>query len=146
MNRVNWDMLLAVLFFTGITSTSNAVNKMSPQLQLHVMQEMTSHVISPEDREYIQHEWSDARKVAEFICRPSALETLRKGPPKADKVFLGDGHNGGLTLHSSIRLTGTGQYRSHGTEWEKFNFTCELSPLTGEVTDFRYYPVTEKTG
>lgn len=67
---------------------------------------------------------SNAHRVAEFLCRPAALEALRKQDKKADKVFLGDGKNGGLNLQPATRLTGAG----HGTVWKIFSFSCELSP------------------
>ncbi|MBS7405077.1 MAG: hypothetical protein KIG22_03980, partial [Oxalobacter sp.] len=42
---------------------------------------------------------SDAQKVAETMCRPIALEYFRERYETADRVFLGTGGEGSLTLH-----------------------------------------------
>ncbi|WP_201472323.1 hypothetical protein [Escherichia coli] len=107
---------------------------------------MRTQIKNDSDFQSIRAEWTEAHKVAEFLCRPVALNMLRKMHPEVDKVFLGDGKNGGLTLHSSSQLTGTGQYRTRGINWVPFNFRCLLSPSTGAVTGFDYRLNTDTPG
>lgn len=79
--------------------------------------------------------WSNAKKVAELICRPAALPAIKKQDNRVDRVFLGTDAPESLTLESSQRLTGAGQYRTfHG--WQDFTFTCDIDPATGKVTAF----------
>ena len=78
---------------------------------------------------------SDAQKVAETMCRPIALEYFRERYETADRVFLGTGGEGSLTLHGNSRLTGTGQVRE-GFNWHYFTFDCYLNPATGYATSF----------
>ena len=78
---------------------------------------------------------NDARKVAETMCRPIALEYFRERYEAADRVFLGTGKDDSLTLHGNSRLTGTGQVRE-GFNWHYFTFDCQLNPATGYATSF----------
>lgn len=78
---------------------------------------------------------SDARKVAETMCRPLALEYFRECYETADRVFLGTGKDDSLILHGNSRLTGTGQVRE-GFNWHYFTFDCQLNPATGYATSF----------
>lgn len=111
---------------------------LTPEQQSYLEQEIRTQVKNDSDFRSVQAEWNEAHKVAEFLCRPVALEMLRKTLPEVDKVFLGDGKNGGLRLLSPSHLTGTGQYRSGGINWVSFSFSCKLSPSTGAVTGFDY--------
>jgi len=79
--------------------------------------------------------WSNAKKVAELICRPAALAALRKQVPGADRVFLGADDPKTLTLESNAKLTGTGSARGP-QGWQDFTFSCEVDPATGKVGDF----------
>ncbi|ECC8733136.1 DUF930 domain-containing protein [Salmonella enterica subsp. enterica] len=100
---------------------------------------INKQVKNDNDRLFVRNTWSEARLVAEFLCRPAALKEIRKHYPDAGKVFLGSGHNSGLTLHSSTRLTGKGQYIRRGsTEWHAFNFECLTDVDKGRVKRFRY--------
>ncbi|EDJ9072692.1 TPA: DUF930 domain-containing protein [Salmonella enterica] len=100
---------------------------------------INKQVKNDNDRLFVRNSWSEARQVAEFLCRPAALKEIRKHYPDAEKVFLGSGHNSGLTLHSSTRLTGKGQYIRRGsTEWHAFNFECLTDVDKGRVKRFRY--------
>ena len=84
----------------------------------------------------VAHSWSNAKKVAELICRPAALTVLQKQVKGTDRVFLGTDAPQSLTLESDHRLTGSGELRTpHG--WQDFSFTCDLSPATGKVTNFQ---------
>jgi hypothetical protein len=79
--------------------------------------------------------WSNAKKVAELICRPAALSILKKQTPGVDRVFLGTDDPQTLTLESNSRLTGTGQFRTV-QGWTDFTFTCDVNAETGKVTAF----------
>jgi hypothetical protein len=85
--------------------------------------------------------WSNAKKVAELICRPAALSVLKKQTPGVDRVFLGTDDPQTLTLESNSRLTGTGQFRTP-QGWTDFAFTCNVNAETGKVTAFQ--PVLSK--
>ncbi len=99
---------------------------------------INQQVKNKNDRQSARNEWSEARRVAEFLCRPVALKEIQKRYPDADRVFLGSGHNDGLTLHSASRLTGCGQFRTGGGDWSRFNFECQVDPVNGNVLQFRY--------
>ncbi len=79
--------------------------------------------------------WSNAKKVAETICRPAAVAALKKQVPGTDRVFLGTDDPKTLTLESNAKLTGTGSARNP-KGWQDFTFTCEVDPETGKVTSF----------
>ena len=79
--------------------------------------------------------WSNAKKVAELICRPAALPVLKKQIPGTDRVFLGADDPRTLNLESNAKLTGTGSARNP-KGWQDFSFTCEIDPETGKVTSF----------
>jgi hypothetical protein len=79
--------------------------------------------------------WSNAKKVAELICRPAALPVLKKQIPGTDRVFLGTDDPRTLSLESNAKLTGTGSARNP-KGWQDFTFTCELNPETGKVISF----------
>jgi hypothetical protein len=79
--------------------------------------------------------WRPAKQVAEVLCRPLALRTLRQRDPGVDKVFLGLGGKDDLLLTGNRLLAGRGQAR-HADGWKTFAFSCELDPATGEATRF----------
>jgi hypothetical protein len=84
--------------------------------------------------------WSNAKKVAELICRPAALFLLKKQIKGADRVFLGTDAPQTLILESSQRLTGSGQVRTP-RGWQDFTFTCNLNPVTAKVIGFQTVPL-----
>jgi hypothetical protein len=86
--------------------------------------------------------WSNAKKVAELICRPAALSVLKKQAPGVDRVFLGTDDPHTLTLESNSRLIGTGEFRTP-QGWTDFTFTCDVNGETGKVTAFQ--PVLSKS-
>lgn len=88
----------------------------------------------PEERA-LAASMSNAKKVAEVICRPAALRTLKRQIPGADRVFLGTNDPATLTLVSNKSLVGTGQVRS-GANWTEFSFACQLDPRTGKARSF----------
>jgi hypothetical protein len=79
--------------------------------------------------------WSNAKKVAETICRPAALPVLKKQIPGTDRAFLGTDDPKTLNLESNAKLTGTGSARNP-KGWQDFTFTCEVDPETGKVASF----------
>jgi hypothetical protein len=79
--------------------------------------------------------WSNAKKVAETICRPAAVAALKKQVPGTDRVFLGTDDPKTLSLESNAKLTGTGSARNP-EGWQDFSFVCEVDPETGKVTSF----------
>ncbi|HEX2759774.1 MAG TPA: hypothetical protein VHM27_04635 [Rhizomicrobium sp.] len=79
--------------------------------------------------------WSDAKKVAEFICRPLAMTVLKQRFKGADRVFLGDDKPQSLQLAGDHQLTGYGQVRIP-TGWRTFDFSCALDPKSGKVLGF----------
>ena len=90
---------------------------------------------NPEDRA-LAAKWSDAKKVAEMICRKSASATLRRQVRSTDRVFLGTGDEAGLSLVSDRLLSGSGSLRSRAG-WQDFTFECQLDPHTGRPIRFR---------
>lgn len=136
-------MVAAALFM--LSSPLRAEMLTSVQ-QSYLEQAIRAQIKNDSDFQSIRAEWTEAHKVAEFLCRPAALNMLRKTHQEVDKVFLGDGKNGGLTLLSSSQLTGTGQYRAGGINWVSFSFRCMLSPSTGGVTGFDYRLNTDTPG
>lgn len=104
-----------------------------------VIAEQVGKVKSPADRQAIK-EWSNAKKVAEFICRPAAQRSLSKQDASIDKVFLGTDDPLTLTLESAARLTGTGQYRK-GANWTDINFVCDIDPDMGKVSSFQWMSI-----
>lgn len=79
--------------------------------------------------------WGDAKKVAEFICRPLALTVLKQRFKGADRVFLGDDKPLSLQLAGDHQLTGYGQVRIP-TGWRTFDFSCALDPKSGKALGF----------
>ncbi len=79
--------------------------------------------------------WSNAKKVAETICRPAAVAALKKQIPGTDRVFLGTDDPKTLDLESNAKLSGTGSARNP-KGWQDFTFTCEINPETGKATSF----------
>ncbi|HEU4637133.1 MAG TPA: hypothetical protein VFS41_13195 [Edaphobacter sp.] len=96
---------------------------------------------SPSDRNAAR-EWSNAKKVAEVICGPHATAYWKKAVPGTDRVILGTSDASTLVLESNRKLTGSGQYRTP-KGWTDFNFTCELNPDRGRVSNFEAAPLTE---
>ena len=96
---------------------------------------------SSADRKVAQS-WSNAKKVAEVLCRPVALTTLQRTTSGVDRVFLGTDAPDSLSLESNRRLIGSGQFRTP-QGWQDFTFTCELNPETGKATSFQTGPARQ---
>ncbi|WP_374532970.1 hypothetical protein [Phenylobacterium sp.] len=121
------------LAMAGAAPATPAEPSLSPA-QKAVVEKVISRLKTPEERN-LASGWSNAKKVAEFICRPAALPSLRRQAPGADKVFLGADDPTTLTLVSKRSLIGVGQVRS-GATWRDFTFTCALTPSSGKVAGF----------
>jgi hypothetical protein len=135
MVRASAAMFSAVVATTSFLCVSDAV---ASSLLSAEQQNVISHSISElkaEEERSLADGWPDAKKVAEFICRPLALDELKRSLPDADRVFLGTDDPATLKLESNERLTGSGQVRvGHG--WEAFTFACSLDPESGEAKSF----------
>jgi len=127
-----WTIALALAALAA-TGTEPAEPPLSAA-QKAVVAKVISGLKTPEERSMASG-WSNAKKVAEFICRPAALPALKKQAPDADKVFLGTDDPTTLTLVSKRSLTGVGQVRT-GAAWRDFTFTCALMPSSGKVAGF----------
>lgn len=88
-------------------------------------------------------DWTDAKKVAEFICRPAADTILRKQHPTIDRYFLGEtptGKNlkftGGSPRPGETVLSGNASYRTKNGTWSDATFSCVIASATGNVLSF----------
>jgi len=124
----------AVLGLCFVGPTALAAGLLS-QAQQHVVDAQIAELRTSEDRA-LASEWSDAKKVAEFICRPLALSELKKWNKDADRVFLGTDDPNTLDLATNRLLTGSGQVRT-GNDWTTFTFECELDADSGTALSFR---------
>lgn len=124
-----------------LASFAQAANNQEPALsaaERHVVAQQIATLKSATDRT-VASSWSNAKKVAELICRPAALPVLKKQDRRIDRVFLGTDDPKTLTLETDGRLTGSGQFRTvHG--WTDFQFACEVNPETAKVTSFQIIP------
>ncbi|EAO1992755.1 hypothetical protein E0G79_23755 [Salmonella enterica] len=141
---MKYFIYIIMSFFFSVSVWGGIVQREVLNLkQRNVLESIINNQVNNDnDRLFVRNTWSEAKQVAEFLCRPAALIEIRKYYPDAEKVFLGSGHNSGLTLHSSTRLTGKGQYIRRGsTEWRAFHFECLTDMDKGRVKRFRYSEV-----
>ena len=133
--------MFGLLFALGAAAQEASSNNaaLSPAEQAIITRQIGT-LKSATDRQVAQG-WSDAKKVAEMICRPAALSTLKKDNKGVDKVFLGTDSPESLTLATIGRLMGRGQFRS-SKGWQDFTFTCEINPKNAKVTGFQWTPTT----
>lgn len=127
-------LVLLIAFCPLLNAADHPEPTLSPA-ETAVISRQVATLKSSTDRD-IATGWSNAKKVAELICRPAALPILKKQIKGADRVFLGTDTPQSLTLESNRRLTGTGQVRTP-QGWQDFTFTCNLNPATGKVIDFQ---------
>lgn len=123
--------------FTALVAIAHTVNAGEPDLsaaETTVVNRQIATLKASGDRRMASG-WSNAKKVAELICRPAALPVLKKQTAGVDRVFLGTDDPQTLTLESNSRLTGTGQFRT-SQGWTDFTFTCDVNAETGRVTAF----------
>lgn len=136
MRRAKWVVGIAgLLFASGAMAQSVGERPTLSPTERAIINRKIQSLKSPADRHVAQN-WSDAKKVAELICRPAALPVLQKTAPDADKVFLGTDGPKSLSLVSDKLLKGSGEFRTL-QGWKDFTFTCEMDPQTGKVVSFR---------
>jgi hypothetical protein len=141
VGRTGWKTgIFGLLIVLG--SVVQAANNQEPALsaaERHIVARQIATLKTPADRTLAAN-WSNARKVAEWICRPAALTVVKKQDQRADRVILGTDDLKSLTLETNGRLTGSGLFRTfHG--WKDFSFACELNPETAKVTSFQITPL-----
>ncbi|SFO08537.1 hypothetical protein [Xenorhabdus japonica] len=121
-------------------------------LSAFVQAKTPSQQLSPSQKEYLQQQineqttdksalsmvkdWSDAKKVAEFICRPFALPIIKQHYRDADTVFLGDVSPDSIRLEHPSELVGLGMYRTDDG-WHDIRFSCKLD-ATGKAKSFQF--------
>lgn len=138
--RAPWKTVTLCLLIS-LAPIASAAKNTEPALstaQAAIVSKQIATLRSPGDRKVAQG-WSNAKKVAELICRPVALSVLKKQTQAVDRVFLGTDAPQSLNLENNKRLSGNGEFRTpHG--WQDFTFTCDLNPTTGQVIRFQTTP------
>lgn len=134
-NTMQRQLMLVLMAFTTMAPTLRASEPDLSAAETKVVNRQIAMLKASTDRRMAQG-WSNAKKVAELLCRPAALPVLKKQSTGVDRVFLGTSDPGTLTLESSSRLTGTGQFRTP-KGWTDFTFTCDLNPDTAKVIAFQ---------
>jgi len=134
--------VLFVMSLSAVAQTSSSKEPALSSKQQAIVDRKIAGLKSPGDRR-VAGEWSNAKKVAEVLCRPVALSVLKRQATGVDRVFLGTADPHTLNLESNRRLTGSGQFRTP-KGWREFTFTCELDPDTGKVTSFQNVPLSTK--
>jgi hypothetical protein len=136
MKKAEWVAAIAgLLFASGAMAQSAGKGPTLSPAEQAIINRQIKALRSPADR-HIAQNWSDAKKMAELICRPVALPVLKTTAPDADKVFLGTDDPKTLTLISDKLLKGSGEFRTP-QGWKDFTFTCEVDPQTGTVVSFQ---------
>ena len=125
---------LAAVFWLMLILPANPEEPRLSPAQVSVIAKQIARLQYPQERA-LAAGWTDAKKVAEFICRPLATKVLKRRSKHTDRVFLGTNEPNTLRLMSNSRLQGSGQARA-GNEWRGFTFTCRLSPMTGKAASF----------
>jgi hypothetical protein len=126
-------MKFAGLLLALVIVASAAEPDLSPAEKANIAKQIAAMKGAP-DRQLAEG-FTNAKKVAEYLCRPLALPEIRKQEKGADRVFLGTNAPETLTLESNQRLVGTGSFR-YPAGWKDFKFSCELNPETGKATAF----------
>jgi hypothetical protein len=120
-----------------MSPSAKAADGSMPQLspaQAAVVAKQTGQLKYPQERA-LASSWTDAKKAAEFICRPLATTVLKQRLKSADRVFLGDDKPQSLQLVGDRQLTGHGQVRT-ADGWQTFDFSCALDPKSGKAVRF----------
>ena len=132
-------LLPAIVLIVSATGASADMSRLSP-VQASVAAGRIAALKYPQERA-LASGWSDAKKVAEFMCRPLAMKVLKRRYKGADRVFLGTDDPGTLNLVNNRSLTGSGQVRTK-SGWQNFNFTCGVDPRTGRAVSFQSTPTS----
>ena len=130
-------VFLAVTATVIVSSPVSAQTVLSPAQQKVVSQQVT-RLKGTEEKADVNG-WSDARKLAEFFCRPIALAEFKKANKQASRVFLGrdDEDVKKFVIEGNTKVSGNGSVRFFG-EWKDFSFACTLDPDKGTATSFKY--------
>lgn len=132
-------LLPAIVLIVSAMPVYADVPRLSPA-QASVVASKIATLKYPQERA-LASGWSDAKKVAEFMCRPLAMKVLKRGYKGADRVFLGTDDPGTLNLVSNRSLAGSGQVRT-SNGWQTFTFTCGVDPRTGRAVSFQSTPTS----
>lgn len=140
MKNAIWKMATLVLLiaFCPLVNAADPLEVALSSAEAAVISRQIATLKSSTDRD-VATKWSNAKKVAELICRPAALPILKKQIKGADRVFLGTDVPQTLILESDRRLTGSGQVRT-SQGWQDFTFTCDVNPATGKAIGFQIVP------
>lgn len=140
MKNAIWKMATLVLLiaFCPLINAADPLEAALSPAEAAVISRQITALKSSTDRN-IAMKWSNAKKVAELICRPAALPILKKQIKGADRVFLGTDAPQTLILESDRRLAGSGQVRTP-QGWQDFTFTCDVNPATGKAIGFQIVP------
>ncbi|MBD1229483.1 hypothetical protein [Xenorhabdus griffiniae] len=114
--------------------------QLSPDQTKYLQQQINEQVTDKSALSMVES-WSDAKKVAEFICRPFALPIIKKYYKDTDKIFLGIDSKESIRLKQPSELVGIGMYRTNDG-WHDIRFSCKLD-ATGKARSFRFFPIKE---
>jgi hypothetical protein len=92
--------IAALMVFVAMTQAVNASEPELSAAETTVVNRQIATLKASGDRRMASG-WSNAKKVAELICRPAALSLLKKQTPGVDRVFLGTDDPQTLTLESN---------------------------------------------
>jgi len=132
-NRLHRALLAALVATAAYPATAQDSSPLTDS-QRQALDRAIGTLRTPADRN-VASQWSDAKKVAEVMCRPLALQELKRTDAKVDRVFLGDDTPQSLSLNGNTVLEGRGQARGR-SGWRNFTFTCALDPQTARATAF----------
>ncbi|MDR0218154.1 MAG: hypothetical protein LBI71_04600 [Enterobacteriaceae bacterium] len=127
---------ITCLLLPAIAQAQTPAQQLSSSQKEYLQQEIDKQVTDKSAMDEIQ-KWSDAKKIAEFVCRPLALTTIQQQHKDADKVFLGDVAPNSIKLQNAERLVGKGMYRTDNG-WKDIRFSCKLDAATGKAILFKY--------
>ncbi|ECI4646614.1 hypothetical protein ID80_004776 [Salmonella enterica subsp. enterica serovar Ball] len=131
-------MLIPVIYgICGIRPGCAADTNLTQEQSTLLKKLIDNRLKKPAEKKFVNNEWTEAQRVAEFICRPLAEKVVKNHFPAADKILFDQGHNNRHHLVSATLLEGNGQYRT-GNNWVPFYYQCELSAKTGEALEFRF--------
>ncbi|MJN99469.1 hypothetical protein DNX92_23150 [Salmonella enterica subsp. enterica] len=133
IRRIRFTVIVSLVFSSSahLAYATGVEAKLTPQQVSALNALIDKQVTQPGDREIIAG-WTEAQRVAEFICRPALQKEIRRQFPAADKTILDQGTGNQHHLESPSLLTGNGQFRT-GIEWTRFNYRCELTGSSGMV-------------
>ncbi|POT56154.1 hypothetical protein C3432_19455 [Citrobacter amalonaticus] len=130
-------LIFAAVWSCAVGSACADEHVLNPAQSSYLHSLIKTELRNLDDQNYVNSNWTEAQRVAEFICRPLAQKYVKSLFPKVDKVIMDQGKTNKQRLISSTRLTGNGQYRS-GNSWTPFDYECQLSEKTGKALKFNF--------